>query len=53
MVDKVGPIRTEGVWATWYLCHWKVKVCLGIKCSLRDCKIGMRKWLEGGRNCLV
>lgn len=29
--DKVSLIWVEVMWLIWYLCHWKVKVCLGIK----------------------
>lgn len=34
--DKVSLIWVEVMWPVWYLCHWKVKVCLGIKSSVKD-----------------
>lgn len=34
--DKFSLIWVEVMWAVWYLCHWKVKICLGIKWSIKD-----------------
>lgn len=36
--DVVSPVWTKGKWAAWKLCPWKVKVCLGTKCSSRFLK---------------
>lgn len=54
MEDKVSPIWTEGMWATWHV-SLEGKGLFGNKMFfqrfLKPCKIWMRKKLEGAHNC--